>query len=349
MNGTTLPFGSAVSEPPLVSVIIVNWNTCELLAQALESLFAQVDQPSYDVTVIDNASSDGSADMVRRRWPEVHLVALPHNVGFAAGNNIGFTESRGAYILLLNSDTVVLPTTVRGLASILDRDASIGCVGARHMNGDGSLQRSMNEFPTLHNDFLELTELSRLRVVQTFLRRRFPWWSAHDTTCDTGWVNGACMMIRRAVCDNVGVLDEQFFAYFEEVEWCYRMQLAGWRVVFTPEAEVIHLSGQSLDGDPGRRLHLRFWGHCAFYRTHYSLSRYLALRAIIVGTSAMRIGALSLLWLLGRFHFSPSQPLWEIVAQDTARASYPDLIGAWGRILCGVPVQRPDLVHEAAN
>lgn len=318
----------------LVSVIVVNWNTRELLEQLLHSLDRQVDQPSYEVVVVDNGSSDGSADMVRTQWPQVKLVTLPRNVGFAAGNNAGFRHAAGEYLLLLNSDTIVMPTTLPGLVSVLRRHPEVGCVGARHFNIDGSLQRSTNAFPTLVNDFLELTELSRLRPVQCLLRLRFPWWGDHASTFNTGWVNGACMMVRRQVIEEVGGLDETFFAYVEEVDWCYRMHQRGWRVVFTPDAEIIHLSGRSLCRDPARRLHLRYWGHCAFYGKHYSKGAAISFRGIVTAVAAGRIVALALLRVARRLGYRPPERLWEAVAQEPHTGGDRAIMRAWWRILC---------------
>jgi GT2 family glycosyltransferase len=328
-------------ESPLISVIIVGWNARELLAQALSSLFEQTDQPSYEVIVVDNGSTDGSSDMIRNQWSQVKLISLTDNVGFAAGNNIGIEHATGEYILLLNSDTIVLPTTLRGLAAVLQGDNRIGCVGARHLNGDGSLQRSTNEFPTLLNDVLELTEFSRLTIVQRFLRRRFPWWGDHLHECDTGWVNGACMMVRKSVIDQIGGLDESFFIYAEEVEWCYRMRRMGWRVVFSPKAEVIHLSGHAFNSDPGRRLRLRFWGHAAFYRKHYSRLRHSVFRIIVTTTSAGRICGLILLKIMDKLGCPPSAHLWELVTQDSSRAPYGTMIRAWWKILIHAAAEPP--------
>jgi GT2 family glycosyltransferase len=329
------------AECPLISVIIVAWNARELLAQALTSLVSQVDQPSYEVIVVDNGSTDGSSEMIRSDWSTIKLVSLKRNVGFAAGNNIGIGHATGEYILLLNSDTIVLPTTLRGLASVLQNDEKIGCVGARHLNGDGSLQRSTNEFPTLLNDFLELTELSRLKSVQRLLQRRFPWWGDHLHDCDTGWVNGACMMVRRQVINQIGGLDESFFIYAEEVEWCYRMRRMGWRIVFSPKAEVIHLSGHSFNNDPGRRLRLRYWGHAAFYRKHYSRVKHSLFQLIVSMISAIRICGLMLLNIRDRLGYPPSAHLWELVAQDCSRAPYRTMINAWWKILIHASAEPP--------
>jgi GT2 family glycosyltransferase len=324
---------------PIVSVVIVNWNTRVFLEQALRSLLVQTDQPRYEIVVVDNGSTDGSAEVVRTQWPDVKLICHAANVGFAAGNNAGFAHASGEYVLLLNSDTLVLRSTLPGLVSVLRRDPGVGCVGARHLNADGSLQRSTNEFPTLLNDALELTEISRLKIVQRVLLRRFPWWSDHIRACETGWVNGACMMVRRQVIEEIGGLDETFFAYAEEVDWCYRMCHAGWRVVFTPAAEVVHFSGQSLNSDPGLRLRLRYRGHAKFYRKHYSRTAHCLFCSIVTAAAAGRIVALVLLKVASLLGYEPTSAVWEFITQDPIRTRYRAMMFAWLQILCHLPVE----------
>jgi hypothetical protein len=316
-----------------VSVIIVNWNTRELLNHALSSLFSTEHGYATEVIVVDNGSTDGSSEMIRARWPQVILRMLNQNVGFGAANNIGFRLASGDFILLLNSDAECLPTTIRELATELQMNPDVGCVGARHINVDGSLQRSTNAFPTLLNDALELTELSRFTVFQRVLRRRFPWWGNHTARIETGWVNGACMMLRRSAIEDVGGFDEAFSLYVEEVDLCYRLRKAGWRVVFTPRAEVIHREGRSLDGRPALRVRLRYWGHAYFYAKHYSKAHHVAFCALVSVVATGRLAALLTLAALSRFGYSPSQPAWERVVNDRVRASYAEWIHAWFDIL----------------
>lgn len=230
------------SNPVDVSVVIVNWNTRDLLLQTLESLHRETHRVTFETIVVDNGSTDGSAELVRQVWRQVHLISLPANRGFAVGNNTGFQIASGRYLLLLNSDTIVLPTTLQGMVRFLDSHPEAGCVGCRHLNPDGTLQGSMDTFPSLLKDFLCYTELRRLPILLPFLRKRYPWWTDHAQVREVDWVNGACMMVRREVITEVGGLDEGFFIYAEELDWCYRIRQAGWHVWFTPEAEVIHIA-----------------------------------------------------------------------------------------------------------
>ena len=318
---------------PKVSVVIVSWNTRHVLDEALASLYSIEHGVEIEVIVVDNGSMDGSVEMVRERWPEVIVAALPENVGFGAANNVGLKHASGDYVLLLNSDTKCLWTTIRGLVAELQADPTVGCVGARHINRDGSLQRSTNAFPTLLNDTLELSGLTRFPLFQSALRPRFPWWSDHTTRMNTGWVNGACMMLRRSAIDVTGGFDEAFFLYVEEVDLCYRIRQAGWRVIFTPTAEVVHLEGRSLDSDPALRLRLRFWGHTHFYRKHYSKARHFLFCALVSVIAAGRLVALLTLAGLNWLGYTSPQSAWEFIVLDRTRAPYASYVRAWVDIM----------------
>ena len=171
---------------PDVSVVIVTWNTRDLLLQALHSLYAETTSVTFEVVVVDNASEDGTSAAVNRLYPNVRLIELPTNSGFTGGNNIGFDVARGRHVLLLNSDTVVLPTTVEPLVRFLDEHPRAGTAGARHLNADGSLQRSMDDVPTLLPDALYYTELYRVPAIRRWLSQRCAWWSDHDVEREAG-------------------------------------------------------------------------------------------------------------------------------------------------------------------
>lgn len=315
-----------------VSVIVINWNTRDLLDQALTTLQPAIAGLAAEVIVVDNGSVDGSADMVRSSWPDLTLVALPRNVGFAAGNNAGIRRAKGRKVLLLNSDVIVLDSTVRGLLRCLDRRPEVGCAGARHLNADRTLQRSMDRFPTLHSDLLSYSEAHRLPPVRAYLRRHYPWWGDHDTEREVGWVNGACLMVRREVLETVGLLDERFFIYGEELDWCYRMWKAGWRVVFAPDAEVVHLGGQAMDAASARRIVLLYLGQLKFYDKHYSRARVAGLRAGLAALASARLGLLALLFAASRAGMDPSDRTWQLVTGERVRTGWLSMFSAWWTI-----------------
>lgn len=325
--------GAGTPEPTVeVSVIVINWNTRDLLDQALSTMQPAIAGLAVEVIVVDNGSVDGSVDMVRSNWPDVILVALPRNVGFAAGNNAGIRRARGRKIMLLNSDVIVLQSTMRGLVACLERRPEVGCAGARHLNADRTLQRSMDRFPTLLSDLLSYSEAHRLPAARAYLRRKYPWWGDHDTELEVGWVNGACLMVRREVLETVGLLDERFFIYGEELDWCYRMWEAGWRVVFTPDAEVVHLGGQAMDAASARRIVLLYLGQLKFYDKHYSRARASGLRAGIAVLASARLGILALLFAASRAGVDPSDRTWQFVTGERVRTGWLPMFSAWWKI-----------------
>lgn len=321
------------TQAPDVSVVIVNWNTRDLLRQTLESLYRETRNITFETIVVDNGSIDGSVELVRHTWKQVRLVALPANKGFAVGNNIGFREARGRYILLLNSDTIVLPSTLYGMVRFLDTHPDAGCIGCRHLNPDGTLQPSMDSFPSLLNDFLSNSELHRLPLLLPLLQRRFPWWSAHNQVREVDWVNGACMMVLHEVIAQVGGLDEGYFIYAEEIDWCYRMHSAGWRVYFTPEAEIVHIGGQAMNRWADMRIVLKYKGQYRFYRKHYPMWKYVVLRAIVTMITLPRIVILLFLHLVFRFLRGMNKIRWELLTQEPVQTEPATMLRAWWRIL----------------
>jgi N-acetylglucosaminyl-diphospho-decaprenol L-rhamnosyltransferase len=227
---------------PDVSVIVVNWNTRALLAQCLRSIYDTVSGLSLEVIVVDNASKDGSVEMVSREFPRVRLIQNVENVGFARANNQAMAASRGYYVLLFNSDAIATPNAIRSSVCLANAEPRAGIVGARLLNIDGSFQASYTSFPTLWQEFLILTGLGRLFYGQ--------WYPSRGAEEDRGpqvvdYVEGAFMLVRREAFEEVGGMDEGYFMYAEEVNWCYAMRQKGWQVWYQPDAKIIHLGGGS--------------------------------------------------------------------------------------------------------
>ncbi|MBN1246318.1 MAG: glycosyltransferase family 2 protein [Anaerolineae bacterium] len=234
--------------PPALSVIIVSWNTRDLLCQALDSVCAtgDDDDDALEIIVVDNASSDGTPTLLQERYPHVKLIDLKENLGFAGGNNRGLAAAQGETILLLNSDTKVLPGALSALRQYLEDHPKVGLVGPKLLNGDGTTQSSRRRFPTLPLLFLESTWLQPLaprRSLERFYMEDVPEATAHPVD----WVTGAAMMVRTEVVRQVGGLDEDYFMYSEELDWCRRIREAGWEIAYTPAAEIIHYGGRSSD------------------------------------------------------------------------------------------------------
>ncbi len=242
---------------PLVSAIIVSWNTRELLAAAVRSLLAATPQP--EVIVVDNGSRDGSVAMVRREFPQVRLLVNEVNRGFAAANNQGMAAARGRYFLLLNSDAALRRGALRTMVAYAEAHPRVGVVGARLLFPDGRWQAEGSPFPSLRDEFLRMLGLDRLWAVGV---------ERGDRPYETDWVQGAAMLVRREVWEETGGFDESFFMYGEEVEWCARIKAAGWRIAVVPQAEIIHHGGASVGRVPLAKRTLVYRGKRHFFRRH---------------------------------------------------------------------------------
>ena len=230
-----------------VSIIIVNWNTRDILRDCLQSVYDQTKEISYEVIVIDNASSDDSVDMVKKEFPQVILIENKENRGFAAANNQGIAIAKGRYILLLNSDTIILDNAVYKTLLIADANVQAGIIGCRALNRDRTLQRTCFMFPSVLNMLLSMTGLYKLFPKSKFFgREHMSWWNRDDER-EVDVVTGCFMFVRREVIEKIGVMNEDYFIYAEETDWCFKAKKAGFKVLFTPFAEIIHLGGTSTD------------------------------------------------------------------------------------------------------
>ena len=229
-----------------LSIIIVSWNVKDLLQRCLDSIFRHpASSIQFEVFIVDNASSDGSAGMVRERFPQVHLIENEENFGFAAANNQAIRRSRGRYILLLNPDTVVCDDALGTLMRFLDENPKVGAVGPKLVYPDGRLQHSAFAFPTLPMAFFDFFPIHH-RLINSRLNGRYPrrlYESGKPFPIDHPL--GACLMVKREAIEQVGLLDEGFFIYCEEIDWCMRIKKAGWQIYCVPQAEVVHYVAQS--------------------------------------------------------------------------------------------------------
>lgn len=224
-----------------LSIIIVNWNTQELLAHCLESLDETAGGVAFEVFVVDNASTDGSADMVRQRFPHVHLLENWENIGFARANNQAIRLSRGRYILLLNSDTEVQAGALAKMVGFMADQPQAGGCGPCLLNADGSSQISCQPMLTPWREFWRLIFLERVWRRATYPQQRWD----QEMPRRVEVIKGACFLLRRAALEEVGWLDEQYFMYTEEVDLCYRLARAGWHLWWVPQAVVKHYGGAS--------------------------------------------------------------------------------------------------------
>lgn len=228
-----------------VSIIIVNWNTRQLLQDCLQSIVSTTQNIAYEIIVIDNASSDDSVQMVKDEFPQVRLIENDDNRGFSAANNQGMAIAQGEYVLLLNSDTVVLEDAIERTLAFARQTPDAAVVGCRVLNTDRTLQPTCFRFPSVLNLFLSTTYLYKMFPKNAFFgRERMTNWERDDVR-QVDVVTGCFMLVRREAIDQVGVMDENYYFYGEETDWCYRFKQADWKCLFTPGAEIIHLGGQS--------------------------------------------------------------------------------------------------------
>lgn len=250
-----------------LSIAIVNWNTCDLLAGCLRAIEQSVQMATalaVETFVVDNASTDGSTALVRSHFPWVELIVNPENVGFAAANNQALRMASGRYILLLNSDTVVHSGALATLVDFMDHTPQAGACGARLLNGDGSLQHACHPMLTPGREFWRLLFLEHIYPRATYPLER--WDTTQPRSVEV--IKGACLLLRRTALQQIGLLDERFFIYTEEVDLCYRLLQAGWDLWYVPSATVTHFGGASSSQAVERMYVELYRSKIQFYRKH---------------------------------------------------------------------------------
>lgn len=227
-----------------LSIIIINWNTEKLLRDCLASVYKNSPDYLFETIVVDNASADGSPEMVKRLFPQVFLIENKKNLGFAAANNIGIGASSGEYVLLLNSDTLVHGDVLASSTQYLDKTPVAGALGCRVLNADKTLQHSTSQFPSFLNLFLQTSGLDRIKTIPFLQRYRMQYWKRERAQA-VETISGCYLMARRATFKDIGLLDESFFFFGEETDWCKRLRDTGQEIHFAPVGSVTHFGGGS--------------------------------------------------------------------------------------------------------
>jgi GT2 family glycosyltransferase len=228
-----------------LSIIIVNWNGCDITKQCLESIYEQTKEIGFEVIVVDNGSNDLSCETIKNNFPDVRIIQNKENRGFAAANNQGIKESKGDFILLLNNDTIVLDKALEKMLAIAKENREAGIVGCRVLNADKSLQSSCFRFPSLLNLTLAAMHLDTVFPNHRFFGRERYAKANWKSITEVDVLTGCFMLVRREAYEQAGLLDERFFMYAEETDWCLRFKRKGWKVLYAPFGEIIHLGGAS--------------------------------------------------------------------------------------------------------
>lgn len=301
------------SVAPQVSVVIVSFNTRDLLRKCIECLKREAGGVFHETIVVDNASCDGSADMIASQFPDVRLIRSETNLGFASANNRGFAIARGSYIVLLNSDAFLGPDALPLSVRHMEKNLTVGLGGGRLVGRDGFWQPAARMFPSPLNEFLMMSGLAANYPRSRLLGRADRTWADPSEAAAVDWVPGAYSIVRKDILDQVGYFDERFFLYYEEVDLCRRITAAGYEIWYWPDVVIVHLGGGSAKkvtefkmSSSGSQLTLwRMRSELLYYRKHHGAlgawsamlletwwNRARALRNARSGTRGRRDGSL---------------------------------------------------------
>lgn len=285
-----------------LSIVIVSFNTRQLLSDCLNSIFKQDFKRNFCVVVVDNDSSDGSAEMAEKNFPNVKVIRSGKNLGFAGGNNLGIKNMTAKYYLLLNSDTIVPEGSLESLVDFMERSGS-GVGSCKLLNKDGSFQPNAGDLPFGLPLFFWLSGwddiLPKIREYLPSFHRKFK--SFYQGEREVGWVSGSVMIIKREVIEKIGVLDESIFMYCEDTDYCIRAKKAGFKVGWTDQAEIIHLGGGSSKKPQEVQWVGEFKGLVYIYKKHLGILAGFILKIFILLFAVMRMMAF---FVVGKFSVS---------------------------------------------
>lgn len=272
-----------------LSILIINWNTREMLRDCLTSVFEGTPAGyRVEIIVVDNASEDGSQEMVRTEFPQVIMIKNDENRGFAAANNQAMVIASGTNILLLNSDTLVHGDVLVRSLEYMNAHCNVGAMGCRVLNADGSLQHSTSQFPSFTNLAFQTLGLDRLTSLPAFRKYRMLDWD-RQSECYVETVSGCYLMVRKQCIEAVGLLDEDFFFFGEETDWCRRMREAGWHVAFAPVGDITHFGGGSSGSLNHKRDLMLSEATVRLHRKHAGLFSALSVYLLLFAFNASRL------------------------------------------------------------
>jgi GT2 family glycosyltransferase len=305
---------------PILSILIVNWNTEVILKNCLTSIYDDSESDHWQIVVVDNNSDDGSLTMLERDFPQVERVASRENTGFVQGNYLALERARGQYLLLLNTDTRVERGALGRLVEFMEAHPEAGAAGPKLLNRDGSLQLSCGISPSLATEFT-----NKLLLHNLFPFFKLGRWD-HTEIREVGWVSGACLMMRRQTVEELGFLDPELFMFYEDLEWCLRIGRSGWKTFYEPSCRVLHLGGQSTRQNLAKMLVISQRSLFYLFEKHYGRTQLQVLRLLTLVEMGLRF----LIWGLF-FALIPSRrsegrqrlrAYWEIAENTLLRKSY---------------------------
>ena len=276
-----------------ISIIIVNWNTERLLIDCIRSIYETVENISYEIWVVDNASTDSSVAAVKQNYPDVKIIQNSKNLGFAAANNFALEEMLGRYALLLNTDSILTSGAVEDLFNFMEKNQNAGMACGQLLNLDGSKQNSIASFPS------RLSLLCNESLLQIVFPARFPGKrNEYKKPVEIDSCIGACLMARKKAVDEIGPFDKNYFFFFEETDWAYRMKQAGWKIFLVPSAKIFHIQGQTVGHDIASRIMFyrsRYIYFNKWYKNSYSPIRCIIFARLLVNTTVNLAGAIATL------------------------------------------------------
>lgn len=265
-----------------LSIVIVSWRSKDYLKKCLYSIYYNLKNITFEIIVVDNGSKDGTADMIKINFPAVAFFYNNDNYGFSKANNQGIKHSRGKYVLILNPDTLIMNAAIQKLMMFLDKHVDIGAIGPKILNPDNSVQLTCaRNFPTPLTEFFStmiiFKKLSNYRIFGEYL---LAYWD-HNNSRQVNALSGACMMIRRRTFDKIGLFDERYFMYAEDLDICYRIKKKGWKIWYLPEAQIIHYGGQS-SSQAVEETYFRYYESMEFfYRKYYGCFSVIFYKAVL--------------------------------------------------------------------
>ncbi len=281
-----------------ISIVIVNWNTKEYLNRCLESIIKDTKNYNTEIIVVDNDSTDGSVEFINNIFTDIKVINNDVNLGFAKGNNIGIKECTGKYVCLINPDVVVLNGCFTQLYKYMEQNPEIGLIGPQILNSEGLIQRSCMSFPTLWNNFCNAFALDslfpRMKLFSSLMMR---YWG-HNTICTVNVINGCFWMVRKKAIRQVGLIDERYFMYAEDIDWCKSFSECNWKIVFFPDAKAIHIGAASSSKSP-----IRFYiemkiANLKYWEKYHNKASWICLFLIICVNQLFRMFVYGFLFLI---------------------------------------------------